>query len=125
MKIVFLAGNFFPEYTGIAVHSTNIAKEFQRLGHNVKIFTSFPYYPKWIIEDRYKRKLFSRDNYEGMEVFRNWLYLPRNKKITTKSRIITELSFVIFQTLNLIRYAYMIKDADIIMVFSPFFLQGI
>ena len=125
LKIVFLTGNFHPEYTGIAVHATDLAKEFLKLGHEVNVFTSFPYYPNWRIGPNYRGKIFDRYNYKGINVYRNWLYLPPKKSITTKYRMIAELSFLILQILNLIRHEKIVKHSDVIMVFSPFFLQGI
>lgn len=124
LKIVFLTGNFHPEYTGIAVHATDLAKELLKLGHDVKVFTSFPYYPSWRIEPDYRGKIFGCYNYGGITVYRNWLLLPK-RNITTMSRILAELSFLALQMLNLIRNAKIIKHSDIMVVFSPFFLQGI
>ena len=125
-KIVFLTNFFKPDYVGIAAHTSDLADELIANGHQVYVFTALPYYPEWEIRRSYKKKLLMRERINDVEVFRNYLYVPRNnKKLTTLQRFIHEVSFILFQFVHIVINFNVIMKSDCIIVFSPFFLQGI
>jgi colanic acid biosynthesis glycosyl transferase WcaI len=113
MNIFVLGMNFFPELTGISVYTTEMCEYLSKMGHNVTVFTAFPYYPEWEIQQKYKKRLFLTENYEGIIIKRSYIYVP--SKITTKSRILHELSFIISALFNM----FFSCKADIIIAISP------
>ena len=125
-NFIILTGYFEPEFTGIAVHATDLAKELAVLGHQVSVFTAMPFYPNWNIFPEYRRRLFYTENINKVKIHRNWLFVPDNKRgISTLKRMIHEISFVCLQFFNLLFHLKTINKAERIIVFSPPFLQGI
>jgi colanic acid biosynthesis glycosyl transferase WcaI len=125
-NVILLTANFFPEFTGIAVHTTDLSFELSNSGNHVSVFTAVPYYPDWEVHIKYRGKKFFKEKFGKVKVYRNWLYVPKNRKgINSFQRIIHEISFVIFQQLNLLLNIRKIINADYVIIFSPPFLQGI
>lgn len=123
---VILTANFSPEYTGIAVHTTDLANVLNSKGYHVAVFSALPYYPDWNVRLKYRGKLFIKENKNGFNVYRNWLYVPNNnKKISLLQRMIHEYTFFIFQLFNILFHIKIIHKADLIIIFSPPFLQGL
>ena len=119
MKIFVLGINYYPELTGISVYNTEMCEYLKDVGHEVIVFTAFPYYPEWKIQQKYKGKLFLTENYEGIIIKRSYVYVPR--KVTNRTRILHELSFIISSFFNLL----FSKCPEIIVVVSPPLLLGI
>ncbi len=73
MKIILTVHQFFPEYrSGTEVLTYSVAKELQRLGHDVKVFTGYPAAKSVPLNERFDRYV-----HDGIEVFRyNHTYEP-------------------------------------------------
>jgi colanic acid biosynthesis glycosyl transferase WcaI len=56
------------------------------------MFTGFPYYPEWRIPENYRGRLSSREERNGVSIFRSWLYVP--SKVNATRRILHEASFI-------------------------------
>jgi colanic acid biosynthesis glycosyl transferase WcaI len=119
MEIFVLGINYYPEPIGISVYTAEMCEYLKDAGHKVTVFTGFPYYPQWKIERQYRKKFFMSEGYHGIEIKRSYLYVPH--KITTKTRILHEFSFVISSSLNLL----FSKRPETIIVISPPLLLGI
>src|ERR1700693_1818505 len=92
MHIAFLGINYLPDETGIAPLTPSGSKYLASRGHRVTIFTGFPYYPEWRIPQRYRRQGFDREERNGVEILRSWLYVPA--QVNAPRRILHEASFV-------------------------------
>ena len=92
-RIVIFSGNFYPEQTGIGVTVTDMALFLQKLGYDVSVVTTMPHYPEWEIHQDYRGKLLCRETFQGINVYRHWLYVPR--QATALKRILGELSFCV------------------------------
>ena len=113
MTIYVWGINFYPELIGIGVYNTEMCEYLRDTGHKITVFTGFPYYPGWSVEKEYRSKLFTTENYQGIKIRRFYLYVPR--RITSKTRILHELSFMLSSFLNLL----FSRKADIIITISP------
>lgn len=113
MRIAVLGINFYPEPIGIAVYTTELCEYLTNIGHEVTVFTAFPYYPQWQILKHYKKRLFMAENYKGMKIKRSYVYVPC--KVTAKSRILHELSFIISSFLNML----FSTKSDVVIAISP------
>src|SRR5687768_11177709 len=92
MNFIVWGINYAPELTGIGPYNTALCEFLQAQGHQVRMITTFPYYPEW--EKRPgDHQLFRKDRIGDVEVFRCWHFVPRH--VTTGSRILHELSFVL------------------------------
>jgi colanic acid biosynthesis glycosyl transferase WcaI len=118
MKIIVWGINYAPELTGIAPYNVALCDYLLARGHDVRMLTSFCYYPAWkkLPEDR--GRLFRTDTLKGVPVHRVWHYVPA--KVSSLKRIIHEGTFV---TLSALRFLFLPKP-DVLVVMSPPLLLG-
>jgi len=106
MKLAVLGINYYPELTGISVYNTEMCEHLASKGHDVVMFTGFPYYPfgtdfsSWKTEKANRPRLFMNENINAVKVKRVNLYKP--KKTNTIKRIFHEFSFCLLVTLRII-----------------------
>lgn len=113
MKILILSINYWPELTGIGAFTTYRAEYLAAAGHEVEICTTFPYYPDWKVPASYKGRLASREQHNGVSVFRSYAYIPN--PVTALRRVFHEGSFI---ASSLIRAIFR-KRPDVLLVVSP------
>ena len=118
MNVLLFTNYFYPEKTGIAVTAADCAKFIQEYGHDVTVITAMPSYPEWRIYDEYRGKLFHTEEFEGITVKRNWLYVPQ--KLSALKRILYEVSFsaLAFSRMLFCRY-------DVLIVVAPPLSAGV
>ena len=118
MKITVWGINYRPEVTGIAPCNTALCEALRERGHEVRMVTTFSYYPAWRKRPEDKGCLFRTDVENGIPVHRCWHYVPR--RATALKRIFHELSFVTFSWLRILS----LPRADATIVVSPPLLLG-
>jgi putative colanic acid biosynthesis glycosyltransferase WcaI len=116
MRVLVLAINYWPDQTGIAPFITGRCEYLASRGHQVSVVTGMPYYPQWRIPDPYRRKVVSREDRNGVDLYRSWLYVPRSP--TTVRRIVHEASFVAGASLRALLGSGFGRP-DLIFVVSP------
>lgn len=119
MKILVSSINFHPEHSGIALYSTDLPAYFAEKGHDVTVVTGFPYYPNWKKRPEDRMKLFDSGKHRGVRVLRGYLYVP--EKVDTLKRILHEMSFTLFASLNFLRAG----RHDCVVIISPPLLLGL
>jgi colanic acid biosynthesis glycosyl transferase WcaI len=117
--LILLGINYLPEVTGIAPYNAMLANWLKEDGWDVEVVTTFPYYPAWRKIPGDMRKVYRRDEVEGITVYRVWHYVP--KSVTTLKRIVHEASFVVTALLRL----FTLPRADVLFVVSPPLLLGV
>ena len=113
MRILVLAINYWPEQTGIGPVLTRRCEYLASAGHEVTVCTSMPYYPEWRIPREYSGKMFSREEHNGVEILRSWMWVPN--KVTSAKRIAFEASFLATSLMNALRN----RKPDMLLVVSP------
>lgn len=103
---------FAPDHSGISIYATDFATYAAEQGHAVTVVTGFSWYPKWVKRPEDEHKLFRTDIYKGMKILRGYLYVP--KHVTTITRMIQEISFILFAFINFFRAG----KQDVIVVFT-------
>lgn len=101
MKLLVSSMTFAPDHSGIALYATDFATYAAEQGHDVTVVTGFSWYPKWAKAPEDRRKLFQTDSYKGTKVLRGYLYVP--KRVSTITRIVQEISFILFAFANFLR----------------------
>ena len=101
MKLLVSSMTFAPDHSGISLYATDFAAFAAEQGHQVTVVTTFSWYPKWVKRPEDKGKLFQTDLYKGIKVLRGYLYVP--KKVTTLTRMLQEISFILFALINFTR----------------------
>jgi len=116
MHVAFLGINYWPDSTGIAPFTTGRCEYLASRGHQVTVFTGFPYYPNWRIPEPYRKHLVVDEERNGVTILRSWLYVPAHANAVR--RIFHEASFIASSTLRAI--ARKRKDRpDLLVVTTP------
>jgi colanic acid biosynthesis glycosyl transferase WcaI len=110
--------NYSPELTGIAPYNAALCEHLHSQSHQVRMVTSFSYYPEWRKLPEDKGVLFRTDVVRGVEVHRCWHFVP--KKPSALTRIFHELTFVTFSWLKVMT----LPRPDAYVVVSPPLLLG-
>jgi len=93
LKILIYSANFAPEPTGIGKYSGEMAAWMAAQGHDVRVVAAPPYYPSWKIAEGYAWPLYRREQWQGVDVWRAPLWVPRKPNGIT--RILHLLTFAI------------------------------
>lgn len=91
MKILIYGLNFTPELTGIGKYTGDMAGYLAGQGHAVRVVTAPPYYPAWRVGPGYSAWRYRRETWEGVEVTRSPLYVPR--RVSGAKRLLHLASF--------------------------------
>jgi len=118
MRIVVWGINYWPEVVGIAPFNRGMCRFVAGRGHQVRIVSTFAYYPAWRKEAKDRFRIFRTDLVDGIPVHRCWHYVPA--QATTLRRILHELSFGITSFLRVLS----LPRADLYIVVSPPLILG-
>ena len=113
MRIVVLSINYWPEETGIGPVTTWRCEYLASRGHDVTVCTTFPYYPQWKVDERYRSALWQREKRQGGTILRSCAWIP--VKVSPVKRILFETSFLIC---NLVR-TLSAQKPELLLVVSP------
>ena len=75
-RILFVCTNFWPEPTGNAVYTTDLAETLQAQGHQVSVLTSLPHYPWWKVPEMFAHLTEGTRSHDGVEVIRANHFIP-------------------------------------------------
>ena len=93
MRILIYSYNYYPEPIGIAPLMTELAEALVKRGHQVRVVTAMPWYPKGEIFDDYKGKIYLTEKRNGVTIQR--CYVRSSTKRSFLNRVLFELSFVV------------------------------
>jgi glycosyltransferase involved in cell wall biosynthesis len=94
MRVLYLSQYFAPEVGATQTRAHEMATGLIRAGHDVTMLTEVPNHPKGIIFPGYRRKLWVRENLEGIDVVRVWV------KASPVKTMHTRLAFYLTYMLN-------------------------
>ena len=115
MKILFITDNFPPEVNAPASRTYEHCKEWVRCGHQVTIITCVPNFPKGIVFEGYRNKLWQQDQIDGIQVIRVWSYITANEGFI--KRILDYVSFMMSSMFA----ALFVRNVDVVIGTSPQF----
>jgi colanic acid biosynthesis glycosyl transferase WcaI len=119
MKIIVWGINYAPELTGIAPCNTALCSYLQKQGHDIRMVTTFAYYPAWNKAASDHWRLFRTEVVGDVRVHRCWHYVPARPRALT--RMIHEASFVFTSFARLLA----LPRPDVFVVISPPLLLGL
>lgn len=118
MNVLFVTFYFPPEVGAPQRRIWEFATALTKRGHRVKILTGFPNYPHGELIPPYRRRLYVRENLEGIEVLRVFHFLGSRKG--KLGRALSEGSFAASAST-----AALLESApDVVVVESPSLLSG-
>lgn len=92
MRLLILT-QYYPPETGAAQNRLHeLAVRLKALGVDVKVLTAMPNYPKMKVYEGYRGKCRYREEIDGIEVVRSWIYVKNSKSIIL--RLLNYFSFV-------------------------------
>lgn len=118
MKILLYSANFAPEPTGIGKYSGEMAAWLAAQGHDVRVVAAPPYYPTWKIEAGYAWPPYQREQWQGVDVWRAPLWVPR--KPGGLKRVLHLISFALSSLPVMLRQV--LWRPDVVMTVAPFFV---
>ena len=121
MKICFVSTNYWPEPTGIAVYTTDLAEYFQQQGHEVSVLTGLPHYPWWKVPREYSIIGEGVEFRHGVEVYRAAHLVP--KKMNAFLRMCFEIS--LWWNLRKISKKLIANNFEVVIAWIPTVAAGI
>src|SRR6185437_435956 len=77
--------NYKPELIGVGKYSGEMAEWLAAQGHDVRVVTSYPYYPQWRVADAYRGRRWTSETDAGVRVLRCPLYVPRRQSAAMRA----------------------------------------
>ena len=92
-RILLVTTNYWPEPTGIAVYTTDLANILTKDGHEVAVLTSLPHYPWWRIPEEFKHMGPGQSENGGVRVIRARHIVPSTMNVVQRIRFEFSLWF--------------------------------
>jgi glycosyltransferase involved in cell wall biosynthesis len=89
VKILYVSQYFPPEMGAPAARAAELSRHWARDGHQVTVLTGFPNHPTGIVPPEYRSRLWRlamREQVDGVNVFRTWLWPLPNRKAHERMR---------------------------------------
>ncbi|MBY0578572.1 MAG: glycosyltransferase WbuB [Burkholderiales bacterium] len=93
MRILIYSINYFPELTGIGKYTGEMSEWLASRGHEVRVVTAPPYYPRWRVGGGYSDWKYRGEAINGVRIFRCPLWVPQ--KPSGLKRILHLASFAL------------------------------
>lgn len=114
MRLLILTQYFPPEVGAPQNRLYELAVRLQERGVEVNVLTAMPNYPQMEIHSKYKGKHYVKEQMNGMNVYRSWIYVSKSKSVA--KRLLNYFSFVFS---SLFCGLLHLKKQDILLVESP------
>jgi glycosyltransferase involved in cell wall biosynthesis len=120
VRILVICHYFYPEIGAPSARILEMSQRWVAEGHEVSVVTCFPNHPTGVIPEEYRGKRFMIEEFQGIRVYRNYVYATPNGGFLKKT--IGHLSFMISSVIfSLPR----VTRPDVIIVSSPTFFSVI
>jgi glycosyltransferase involved in cell wall biosynthesis len=120
VKITFLCQYFPPEMGAPSARTFEHARHWASLGHDVTVITGFPNHPTGIIRPEYRGCFVKREDVEGIDLLRTWVYCTANKGFFRRI-----LNFFSFFFSSLILGSLLTRRPDVVIGTSPQFFCAV
>lgn len=120
MRITFLCQYYPPEMGAPAARTSEHAFHWVALGHEVTVITGFPNHPTGIIHPNYRGMWLKREQVDGIDLLRTWVYCAANKGFL--KRVLNFLSFFLS---SLLLGGLFTRRPDVVIGTSPQFFCAV
>lgn len=120
-RVLLVTTNYWPEPTGIAVYTTDLAETLQTEGHRVTVLTSLPHYPWWQVPSEFAHLTEGTGSRNDVSVIR------ANHLIPTKMDALLRLRFEssLWWNLRRVSKSMLSNDFDLVIACIPTVAAGI
>ena len=120
-RVLLVTTNYWPEPTGIAVYTTDLAERLDANGHQVSVLTSLPHYPWWRVPSEFAHLGEGTGIHNGVSVIRAKHLLPPTMNALLRMRFETSL----WWNLRRVSKAMVGNDSDVVIACIPTVAAGI
>jgi colanic acid biosynthesis glycosyl transferase WcaI len=92
VKIWLITNLFAPDVHGGAALYTDMAEWFREQGHDVRVTTTFPYYPRWKLHPGDRGQVLREEIHDGIPLRRIRMYVPA--RASGLKRMLSDASFL-------------------------------
>ncbi len=114
MKLLVITMLYEPDCVGIAAIATDLCHALAERGHDVTVYTTYPYYPQWRLKRDVSPWRIQHERVANVRIRRHGLFIPKHPS-RLLPRLFHELSF----PLSLSRSLFSDERYDAVMVFCP------
>lgn len=114
LDLVVLSQFFSPEMGAPAARFHDFGRLLLERGHRVRVVTGFPNFPSSIIREEYRGRWSQREDIDGIEVHRGWIYASPKRPTISKS-----LGYASFAASASTRILFGGLKADVVVATSP------
>jgi glycosyltransferase involved in cell wall biosynthesis len=115
MDVLIISQYFPPDWNGSSTRAYNAALGLTLQGCNVTVIAAFPHYPDGHIPSKYKRRILSLEEVDGIKLVRTWV--PSFAHLPLIKRVLLHISFMLSSLLGLVH----IRKVDIIFAMNQSF----
>jgi len=116
MKLLVITNLFYPDRGGGASVFSDLCFGLAKMGWELDVFTTYPYYPEWRTKVKAKRLRIAFEKIGGVRIWRHGIYVPARPS-SLGPRLCYELSFF----LSLSRSLWRGGKHGAVMVYCPLF----
>ena len=120
-QVLLVTTNYWPEPTGIAVYTTDLAKSLQDSGFDVSALTSLPHYPWWKVPSEFAHLAEGITRHESVEVIRAKHLVPPRMNAFMRIRFESSL----WWNLRRVSRSFVRKDFDAVIACIPTVAAGL
>ncbi len=113
LHILMVTGCYAPDRTGTAPMNTQLCEHLARRGYRVSVVTGLPHYPDWKVPEAYRRKWWSEESSNGVNIYRGPIYVPARP--TPLRRILYDTSIGLSAGLQ----GLPVRGVDLVLAVSP------
>ena len=120
-RVLLVTTNYWPEPTGIAVYTTDLAETLEAEGHKVSVLTSLPHYPWWGVPSEFAHLGEGIGTQNGVSIIRAKHLVPPKMNGLVRVRFETSL----WWNLRRVSKAMVGNDFDVVIACIPTVAAGI
>lgn len=121
LRVLLVTTNYWPEPTGIAVYTTDLAESLTAAGHQVSVLTSLPHYPWWKIPTEFNHLREGKSSHNGVSAIRAKHFVPSKMNALLRMRFEKSL----WWNLRRVSKRFLSHDFDVVLACIPTVASGI
>ena len=120
-RVLLVTTNYWPEPTGIAVYTTDLAEALKTNNHQVTVLTSLPHYPWWKVPKEFAHLGEGVTSHNGVEVIRAKHLVPPKMNALLRMRF----EFSLWWNLKRISKRFKNNEFDVVIGYMPTVAAGV
>ncbi len=120
-RALFVNSNFWPEPTGIAIYTTDLAETLRATGDQVSVLTGLPHYPWWKVPKEFAHLGEGVTSHNGVEVIRAKHLVPPKMNALLRMRF----EFSLWWNLKRVSKRFKNNEFDVVIACMPTVAAGV